>query len=345
MNISNTSFLDACNLREPEHTPVWFMRQAGRYLPSYIKIKGTRSVIDISKDPEASSEVVVDAVRFLGVDAGIIFADIMLPLEAMGVEFYIQENLGPIIKNPLRTRSDIDALRTPDIKTDLDFIFEGIDNAIRKLDGLVPLIGFSGAPFTLAAYMIEGGPSRDLERTRVFMHSDPDLWNALMNKLSSMVKLYLQEQIKHNVSAVQLFDSWVGCLSQYDYRKYVFPFTKSIFSHLSGVPKIHFCANSANLIKLFYETGSDVISVDWRLPLNQVWDTCGNNIAVQGNLDPTIAVAGGKVLEMETIRLLEEVSDHRGHIFSLGHGVLKETNPQNLIRVVNMVHNKTRRKK
>ncbi|MDG6933766.1 MAG: uroporphyrinogen decarboxylase [Nitrososphaerota archaeon] len=345
MKVSNDSFLDACNLKEPSHTPVWFMRQAGRYLPSYARIKGNRSVIDVAKDPELSSEVVVDAVRYLGVDAGIIFADIMSPLEAIGIKFHIQENVGPVIENPVKSMEQVDSLKDPDIEADLADVLDGIDLSIQKLNGSVPLIGFSGAPFTLAAYIVEGGPSRDMERTKIMMYSKPEVWNTLMVKLTNMVKRYLQSQIKHGVSAVQLFDSWVGCLRPFDYEKYVLPYTKEIFEYVSGVPKIHFCADSGNLIKLFCQTGPNVLSVDWRLRLDQVWKECGDDVAVQGNLDPSVVVAGGEVMDAAISEILTAAANHNGHIFNLGHGVLKETEPSNLRKVVDVVHNKTRRTK
>lgn len=245
MRQSGSPFIDSCFRRETEYTPVWFMRQAGRFLPSYRKIKGDRNVLDVTKDPESASDVVVDAVRSLGVDAGIIFADIMLPLEAMGVKFRIEEDMGPIVSNPIRGPDDIAALRKVDSESDLPFVYDAIDKTIQKLDERTPLIGFSGAPFTLAAYMIEGGPSRDLAKTRALMYSSPETWRPLMRSLTDMAKDYLSSQVKHGVSAIQLFDSWVGCLSPSDYNQFVFPFTREIFASIGSVPRIHFCADSS----------------------------------------------------------------------------------------------------
>lgn len=343
MTQSDLPFVAACMGRETEFTPVWFMRQAGRFLPSYRRIKGERHILDVAKNPELASEVVADAVRALGVDAGIIFADIMLPLEAMGVKFRIEENVGPVVSNPVKGKEDVEALRSLDPESDVPFVFDGIEAAIQKLDGRTPLIGFSGAPFTLAAYMIEGGPSRELARTRSLMYSSPGVWQALMGRLAEMVKVYLAGQVKHGVSAVQLFDSWVGCLSPMEYQRFVLPFTREIFRSVASVPRIHFCADSSALIEKFHQTGPEVLSVDWRIPIAEVWRRCGDETAVQGNLDPAAAMAGGDEMERQVTSVLEMAKGRRGHIFSLGHGVLRETDPENLRRIVATVHSRTRR--
>ena len=345
MSRSGAPFLDACNRRETEYTPVWFMRQAGRYLPSYRRIKGGRNILEIAKDPNLASDVAVDAVNTLGVDAAIIFADIMLPLEAIGVHFTIQENVGPVISNPIRTIDDVNSLGTLDPGADLPYVYDGIDATLQKLDRRVPLIGFSGAPFTLAAYMIEGGPSRDLEKTKALMFSKPEVWDVLMKKLAEMVGAYLGEQVKHGVAAVQLFDSWVGSLSASDYSQFVLPFTKEIFDSVSSVPRIHFCADSSALIEEFHRTGPEVLSVDWRVPIGDVWRRCGGTIGVQGNLDPASALAGGRQMENRVSDILGMARGHRGHIFSLGHGVLRETDPENLRIIVKHVHETTRERR
>jgi uroporphyrinogen decarboxylase len=340
---TDSAFVGACRRRETEYTPVWFMRQAGRFLPSYRKVKGNRQMLDIARDPSLSSQVVTDAVQDLGVDAGIIFADIMLPLEAMGVKFRIEEDLGPIVANPICGPADVAALAKPDAENDLSFVYGGIDEAIRKLDGRTPLIGFSGAPFTLAAYMIEGGPSRELAKTRALMYSSPDTWRPLMKSLTGMIKEYLRLQVKHGVDTIQLFDSWVGCLSPRDYREFVFPYTREILGSVTSVPRIHFCADSSALVEEFHATGPEVLSVDWRVPIDQVWKRCGKT-AVQGNLDPAVAVAGGREMERRVEEILVKAKGNPGHIFSLGHGVLKETDPENLKKIVRMIHEKTRRR-
>ena len=341
----NRTFLDACAGKDAEHTPVWFMRQAGRYLPSYVRLKGTKSVLDITKNPEWSSQAVVDAVEALGVDAAIIFADIMLPLEGMGIDFTIVENVGPVVKTPIRTMDAVNSLEEFDPSTDVSYVLDGIDATIRKLDGSVPLLGFSGAPFTLAGYVIEGQPSRDLLVTKRFMHSQPEAWHALMEKITKMAVSYLGAQVRQGVDAVQLFDSWVGCLSKEDYDRYVARYTKEVFASVRGVPTIHFCADSYHLIESFRRTGPDVISVDWRVPIEQVWERTGRSVSVQGNLDPVVASTGGREMDRQVASILRRSEEHRDrHIFSLGHGVLRETDPENLKRVVRMVHRATRRR-
>ena len=344
MRGAESQFVRACLRRETEYTPVWFMRQAGRYLPSYRMIKGTRNVLDVAKDPELASRVVVDAVRAIGADAGIIFADIMLPLEAMGVKLRIEEDVGPLISNPVRRTDDVAALRRLDPESDLPYVYAAIDRTIEGLDGGTPLIGFSGAPFTLASYMVEGGPSRDLSKTKSLMYSDPDTWRALMGSLTRMVSDYLSAQVRHGVSAVQLFDSWVGCLSPSDYHQFVSPFTREVFASTGPVPKIHFCADSSALVEEFHGTGPEVLSVDWRVPIQDVWRRCGGETAVQGNLDPAAALAGGEEMTDRVMRVLDGAQGRPGHIFSLGHGVLRGTDPENLRRIVKLVHKQTGRK-
>jgi uroporphyrinogen decarboxylase len=346
LTVRNTTFLDACNRKEPARTPVWFMRQAGRYLPAYRAVKGNRPVTEIARDPELASRVVVDAVKALGVDAGIIFADIMLPLEAMGVRFTIEENLGPVVENPIRTIDDVNSLKTPELGSDVGYIFDAIDATVRKLDGSVPLIGFSGAPFTLAGYMVEGRPSRELERTKEMMHREPETWSLLMNKLTSMVVRYLDLQVSHGVEAVQLFDSWAGCLSPGDYHSHVFRYTAKIFRSLKGnVPRIHFCANSSALFEDFVQTGPEVVSIDWRIPIEDAWRRSKNRVGIQGNLDPVLALAGGKPMLRGVKEILERSEGRRGHVFSLGHGVLRETDPENLRQVVRKVHETTAKRR
>lgn len=338
---NDSQFIHACLGKETERTPVWFMRQAGRFLPSYRRIKGMKKVLDVAKDPELASAVAVDAVHALGVDAGIIFADIMLPLEAMGVNLRIEEDVGPLVSNPIRGLDDVASLRKIDPESDLPFVYDGIDETIRKLDGKTPVIGFSGAPFTLAAYMIEGGPSRELAKTRALMYSDPDTWGLLMASLTNVAKDYLSKQVKHGVSAIQLFDSWVGCLSPADYRRFVSPYTCEIFASIGSVPRIHFCADSSALVEEFYRTGPEVLSIDWRVPLDDVWRRCGGSVSVQGNLDPAAALAGGVEMERRVADVLERAQGRTGHIFSLGHGVLRDTEPENLRKIVKVVHERT----
>lgn len=334
----NVSFLEACERKVPEHTPVWFMRQAGRYLPSYRRIKGSLQVTELARDPGLASEVAVDAVRKLGVDAAILFADIMLPLEGMGVNFRIEENVGPVVSNPICSIDDVNALESFDSERDVGYIGDGIKMTLEKLDDSVPLIGFSGAPFTLASYLIDGVARKDLVKTKMMMYGEPMAWRLLMEKLTEMVRDYLIFQIKSGVHAVQLFDSWAGWLSPEDYEQFVLPYTKEVFSSIHRVPTIHFCADSSALVELFQRTGANVLSVDWRVRLDEVWAKCKETVSVQGNLDPAIALAGGDFMERRVGSILDSARGHKGHIFNLGHGVLQETNAENLRRIVEMVH-------
>lgn len=333
-----STFLDACRRREVEHTPVWFMRQAGRYLPSYRKLRAEKGILEIAKDPRLASDVTVDPVRQLGVDAAVLFADIMLPLEGVGVKFRIEENVGPIIRHPIRTKRDVEALGEFDPDQHVGHVLETIHRAVKKLDG-IPLIGFSGAPFTLASYLIEGAPSREFQKTKSLMYSEPETWNLLMARLTRLIVDYLRAQAKSGASAVQLFDSWVGCLSPADYEAFVKRYTAEIFRAVQGsVPSIHFCANSSSLVESFASTGCDVISVDWRVPIETVWGRTEGMKGVQGNLDPAAAAVGGSNLERAVADVLRRTEGRKGHIFNLGHGVLKETPPENLRKVVELVH-------
>lgn len=333
-----STFVDACNRRGVDHTPVWFMRQAGRYLPSYRELRTGKGILEIAKDPELASEVTVDPVRQLGVDAAVLFADIMLPLEGIGVKFKIEENLGPVIENPVRTSREVEALGEFDPEEHVSYVLETIRRAVGKLNG-TPLIGFSGAPFTIASYLIEGAPSRDFQKTKRMMYSEPEAWEVLMGKLTKLIVRYLQAQIKSGVGAVQLFDSWAGCLSPGDYDAYAKDYTGQIFSAIRGpVPTIHFCADSSSLIEQFASTGCDVISVDWRVPIDSVWERTGNTMAVQGNLDPALAAVGGLAMDKGVTEIMKQAAGRKGHIFNLGHGVMKETSPENLKKIVRRVH-------
>ncbi len=334
----SSRFLDACRMKPVDQTPVWFMRQAGRYLPSYRKLRSRKGIMEIAKDPELASDVTVDPVRRLGVDAAVMFADIMLPLEGVGVKFRIEENIGPVIENPIRSREAVEALGEFSPEEDVAHVLRTISLAVEKLEG-VPLVGFSGGPFTLASYLVEGAPSREFHLTKKMMYSDPDTWKLLESRLSKLVVKYLRAQVRSGVNAVQLFDSWVGCLSPADYSAYVKHYSEEIFRGVGGkVPRIHFCANSSSLIEEFAGTGCDVVSVDWRVPIETVWERTGGRKGVQGNLDPAVAAAGGRVMEKGVNDILRRAAGKRGHIFNLGHGVLKDTQPENLKRVVEMVH-------
>ncbi len=332
-------FLRACKLKEVDRTPIWLMRQAGRYLPEYRRLREKHNLLTICKTPDLCAEATLLPVRKLGVDAAIIFADIMLPLEPMGISFRIEESLGPVIHNPISSLADIDALHSIKPKSDLWFVLEGIRLVRKKLEGNVPLIGFSGAPFTLASYIIEGKPSRDFTRTKEMMYADPETWHQLMKRLAHVVSSYLRAQIEAGVQAVQLFDSWVGCLGPQDYKEYVFPYSRQVFRYLSATntPTIHFGTGTATLLELMKEAGGDVIGVDWRIPIDEAWKRLGD-VGIQGNLDPAVLLASFEVITASAKDILQRASGRLGHIFNLGHGVLPNTPVENVIRLVKLVH-------
>ncbi|MEM0287851.1 MAG: uroporphyrinogen decarboxylase [Nitrososphaerota archaeon] len=330
-------FLDACKRKKVEYTPVWFMRQAGRYLPSYAKMKGNRGVLQAVKDPELASDIAVEPVKLLGTDAAIIYADIMIPLEAIGIDLSIKEHYGPLIARPFKSEKDVERIK--ELKPEkLYFLGEAIKKIKAKLQKSIPVIGFSAAPFTLASYLIEGGPSSDFVKTRMAMH-DEILWQKIMGSLVDLISDYLAYQVEYGIDAVQLFDSWAGAVSSSDYERFILPYTKRVFSNLpANLPKIHFCANSSHLIEKFAQTGADVLSVDWRVDIASVWKRTDEKLAVQGNLDPALAVVGGKEMQLAVSKIMQAAYGHKGHIFNLGHGVLKETNPENLKKIVKIVH-------
>lgn len=337
----NTTFIDACKRRDVDYTPVWFMRQAGRYLPSYMRIRRRKGVFEIVRDPELSSEIAADAVKLLKVDAAIIFSDITTPLVGMGVEFTIKDRSGPMIKEPIRSIDDLERIKGFNAKIHTPFVLESIERLHEKLNESVPVIGFSGAPFTLACYLIEGRMSRDLVRTREVMHKEPSLWHKLMRELTSINKDYIKAQLRAGADAIQLFDSWAGILSQSDYRNYVKDYTRDIFESIpSDIPKIHFCAYSSHLIDDFIDTGCDVLSVDWRVSIDEIWRK-NPKVAVQGNLDPVLAVVGGAEMIRGVREIIAKARERKGHIFNLGHGVLPNTPPSNLKEIVKIVHSET----
>ncbi len=322
------------------------MRQAGRYLESYRKIRAHHDVLSICKTPELSSKVTVDAANELGVDAAIIFADIMLPLEAMGVGLRIVENSGPKVENPIRTTEDAANLLPLSPEKDLPYLFDAIRKVKHLLEDRIPLIGFSGAPFTLASYLVEGGPSRDFTETKKLMYSDASAWETLMTRLSGMVVDYLNAQIRAGVNAVQLFDSWSGCLSPAGYEELVLPYTRRIFDGLKvkGVPRIHFGVGTAGILKEMRKAGGDVFGVDWRIRINEAWDILGD-VAIQGNLDPATLLGKEELAYDRARNILDRVNGRPGHVFNLGHGVLPETQPYRLKRLVRLVHDETRRRR
>jgi uroporphyrinogen decarboxylase len=316
------------------------MRQAGRYLPEYRKIREKHDIISICKNPELCSTVTSLPVEALGVDAAIMFADIMLPLEGMNVEFEIKDGIGPVIKKPIRTAHSVSALTDFDPKADVPYVLSAIELAKKRLDGRAPLIGFCGAPFTLASYLIEGGPSRDFSNTKAMMYREPKAWELLMEKLTDAMVSYLRAQIQAGVDAVQLFDSWVGCLNSRDYEQYVLPHSRRIFKALenTGVPKIHFGTGTSDLLESMKQAGGDVIGVDWRIPIDIAWQRLGHEVAIQGNLDPAVLLADSDLIKSRAEDILKRVGSSPGHIFNLGHGMLPDINPQNVIDLVGFVH-------
>lgn len=342
--LENDNFLRACRRKEADYTPVWFMRQAGRYLESYRKIRAQHDVLSICKTPELSAKVTVDAANELGVDAAIIFADIMLPLEAMGVRLRIVEDTGPKIESPVRNEDDVAKLRDFRPEEGVPFVIDAIRRVKELLEDRIPLIGFSGAPFTLASYLVEGGPSRDFTETKKLMYARPEVWKPLMTRLSRMVVDYLSAQVKAGADAVQLFDSWSGSLSPVDYEEFVLPYSGWIFDELQGrgIPRLHFGVGTAGILRMMRKAGGDVFGVDWRIPIDEAWDVLGD-VGIQGNLDPAAVLAGPDLFDARARDILVRVGGRPGHIFNLGHGVLPETRPEQLKRVVDLVHRETKR--
>jgi len=340
----NDRFLKACRRQPVDATPVWFMRQAGRYLPEYRKIREKHDIISICKDPELCSQVTTQPVESLGVDAAIMFADIMLPLEGMGVEFEIKEGVGPIIKQPVTSFSSVNSLKILDPEDDVVFVLDAVRATKKRLAERVPLIGFCGAPFTLASYIIEGHPTRDFVNVKALMYRDPKTWHLLMNKLAQSMSNYLHAQVNAGVDAVQLFDSWVGFLNPQDYREYVLPYSRQILENLKdcGVPRIHFGTGTSHLLEEMKDAGGDVFGVDWRIPINIAWDRLGADVGIQGNLDPSVLLGDMELIKSRASDVLKRTAGRRGHIFNLGHGMLPDASPENTAKLVEFVHESTR---
>ncbi|MFW6051764.1 MAG: uroporphyrinogen decarboxylase [Myxococcota bacterium] len=337
-----SAFLRACRREPTEHTPIWLMRQAGRYQPEYRALRARVPFIELCKTPELAAQVTVQAVEQLGVDAAIIFADILLVLEPLGVGFEFTKGDGPRILSPVRTRAQVDAVADAiDAPDALGYVMEAIRLARRDLS--VPLIGFAGAPFTLASYVIEGGGSRNYYETKKLMYGDEGAWNALMRKLSDAVTAYLNAQIAAGAQAVQLFDSWVGCLSPADYVRYVQPHVRRVFEGLDGrVPAIHFGTGNPALYPLMKEAGGDVIGIDWRVELGATWDLLGET-AVMGNLDPASLLAPRAVMCERADAVLAQAGGRAGHVFNLGHGVMPEAQVDRVRALVDHVHERSAR--
>jgi uroporphyrinogen decarboxylase len=324
-----------------DRRPVWFMRQAGRSLPEYRKIRESYDLFTICQNPELCAEVTLQPVRRLGVDGAVLFADIMLPVAfGLGVELQLVDGVGPVVEHPIRSMADIDRLQARAPLEAVPFVLETIKLLRRELEPSVAVIGFSGAPFTLAGYLIEGKPSRDFLMTKTMMYTEPALWEALMQRLSRLVLEYLLAQIEAGAQLVQLFDSWVGCLSPADYRRFVLPHVAGIFSGLrrAGAPSIHFGTGTAGILSLMREAGGDVISLDWRVDLGEAWRVVGYDRGIQGNLDPALLLGPWPVIEDGARRVIEAAGGRPGHIFNLGPGVLPASPVEHLQRLVEFVH-------
>ncbi len=332
-------FLRACRREPTDTTPVWFMRQAGRYMAEYRALRQKHTLLEICKTPELALEVTLQPLR-LGMDAAILFADILLPLEPMGAPFEFAKGEGPVIHAPVRSRAAIDRLRVFPPEEGLGYVLEAIRLIRRELDGKTPLIGFAGAPFTIASYLVEGGKSSDYRLTKQLMWGDPEAFSALMGKISEVVRLYLRAQVEAGAQAVQLFDSWVGALSPTDYREHVQPHVRHILRDLetTGVPVIHFGTNTATLLELQRDAGGTVIGVDWRIPLDEGWRRIGHDRAIQGNMDPLVLCAPREVVERRVRQVLAEAGGRPGHIFNLGHGIIPETPVDTVKAVVDLIH-------
>lgn len=332
-------FLQACRRKSVDTTPVWFMRQAGRYMPEYRAIREKYSLLEICYQPELAAEVTLQPVRAFGVDAAILFADILLPAIPLGVGLEFATGEGPVLQNPVRTMEDVRALNPVDAESDLGYVMQ----AIRILRGELkdtPIIGFCGAPFTVASYIIEGGSSRDLIKTRTMMYSAPEVFHALMDKLADVLSDYLTAQIRAGAQAVQVFDSWVGALSPSDYEDFVLPYSEKVLTAAKnvGVPAIHFGTNTATLLPSMKRAGGDVIGLDWRIPLDDGWALLGADVAIQGNLEPIALFAPLPELKARVYDVLRRANGRPGHIFNLGHGILQHTPVDNVKAVVDMVH-------
>lgn len=340
-NTAIARFLDACYCRPVDATPVWFMRQAGRYMAEYRAMREKYKILDIIKTPELASAVTMQPIHAFQVDAAIIFADILPPLEGMGMQLEFVRGEGPVIHNPIRSKADVEALRTIEPEESLAFTLEAIKLTRQQLDPLgIPLIGFSGAPFTLASYAIEGGGSKSYAQTKGLMMNDPASWHLLMEKLSEVVGHYLLAQARAGAQALQVFDSWVGAVSPADYREYVLPYSRKAIeiAQQGEVPIIHFGTNTSGMLDKIQEAGGDVIGVDWHIDLDRAWQQLRPGVAIQGNLDPVSLLAPWSEVEKRARQVLDQAAGRPGHIFNLGHGILPNTPVDNVKRLADFVH-------
>jgi uroporphyrinogen decarboxylase len=337
-------FLKACRREPVDVTPVWFMRQAGRYMAEYRALRERHSLLEICRTPDLAVQVTLQPIRQIEVDAAILFSDLLLPLEPMGLPFDFVKGEGPQLERPIHSPADVERLRAFDPREALAHVLEAVRLVQRELNGRVPLIGFAGAPFTLASYAIEGGHSNNFARTKALMYGLPDTWHLLCDKLATIVADYLTAQIDAGVDAVQVFDSWVGTLSPADYREFALPHTRRIFEAIGHrVPTIHFGTGTATILEDLRDAGGDVIGVDWRIRIDDAWERIGANHAVQGNLDPTVLLGPTHRMFSGTDDILSRVGHRPGHIFNLGHGILPSTPVEHVQMLAQYVHSSSRR--
>lgn len=340
MSAPESLFVRACRRQQVEATPVWFMRQAGRYMKEYREVRKHYSLVEICKQPEVAADVTITAAEYLQVDAAIIFADLLLPLEVMGLPFHFEHGEGPVIERPVRTAKDVAALRK-DRAGELGYVAEAVAIVAKHFAAKLPVIGFCGAPFTLASYMVEGGGSRHYVEVKKLMYNSPEVWEDLVGKLLDVLAEYTAAQVRAGADVVQIFDSWVGCLSVEDYRRYALLPTMQLIKRLqkeTGVPIIYFGTDSATLLPSMSETGAEVIGLDWRIPLDEGWRSVGHRHAVQGNLDPVSLFASWREVKARAEHILRLADGRPGHIFNLGHGILPHTPVENVKNLAQFVH-------
>ena len=330
----------ACRREHVDRTPVGFMRQAGRSLPEYREVRKRYGLFEICRQPELCAEVTLQPVRAHGVDAAVLFADIMLPVLGMGVEVELVEGVGPVVRDPIASRADVERLRVPEPEEAVPFVLETVRIVRGELDDDRAVVGFAGGPFTVAGYLIEGKPTRDFVSTKTCMYAAPEVWHALMDKLADTFAAYLAAQARSGADVVQLFDSWVGALSVEDYREFVAPYSARILQAVD-VPTIHFGTGATHLLRDLKAVGGDVIGLDWRVPIETGWDLVGSGRGVQGNLDPALLLGPWQRVEDAAGRIIDAVAGRRGHVFNLGHGVLPATDPAALRRLVELVHERS----
>jgi uroporphyrinogen decarboxylase len=332
------TFIKACWGQPTEFTPVWLMRQAGRYLPQYMEVRRKCTFLELCKTPELAAEVTIQPIDYLGADAAILFSDILTPVEPMGMKLDFVP--GPVFENPIRTMADVQALRIPEMEADVPYVLETIKILRREFEGRVPLIGFGGAPFTLACYMVEGKGSKDFALIKKMMYGAPEVYAALMEKITEMDRQYLNAQIAAGAQAIQIFDTWGGIVSPIDYERYILPYTTKLINGLNrqDIPIIHFVKGAGTMLETVKKAGADVVGLDWHIGLDRARNILGDKVAVQGNLDPTVLYAPKAHIEAEVQRILAENGDRPGHIFNLGHGILPNVAPEHAKFMVECVH-------